>query len=183
MTLRKQIFALALLVALLVPVADAAADRCGRPGLAPIQATDHQLRTSTLCLINRMREQRDIPPLAYNSALRRSATAHSVSMVSSGSLSHYGPAGSTLISRIARSGYLSRVSRYRLAENIGAGTGRRFGSPFAIVSEWMHSPGHRANILDPALHDFGVGISRGSPFGGGYRKSATYTLDLGMRLR
>jgi uncharacterized protein YkwD len=37
-------------------------------------------------------------------------------------------------------------------ENIAYG----FETPRALVSAWMHSPGHRANILNPAFHRIGV---------------------------
>lgn len=183
MTRAKRICGLTLAVlALLVP-SSAMAEECGRTNIAPAAATDHQLRSSTLCLINRIRENRGIPPLAYNEALRHSATAHSINMVRSGIFSHYGPSGSTPATRVARAGYLARVSYFRLAENIGAGEGRRYGSPAAIVSLWMHSAGHRENLLDRGLHDFGIGVARGNPFGGSRQASATYTLDLGARSR
>ena len=156
------------------------ATACGKVDQPPRAATDHQLRTSVLCLVNQSRERHGIGPLAFSPALRRSATAHSRSMVRSGSLSHYGPDGSTLESRIARSGYFARAAYYRVAENIAAGPGRTRGSPLAIVRGWMHSAGHRQNILDPGLHDFGAGVARGDPLGGG-GNAATYTLDFGAR--
>lgn len=37
-------------------------------------------------------------------------------------------------------------------ENIAYG----FETPRALVSAWMHSPGHRANILSPHFHRIGV---------------------------
>jgi uncharacterized protein YkwD len=37
-------------------------------------------------------------------------------------------------------------------ENIASG----FSTPRALVSAWMHSPGHRANILNPHFHRIGV---------------------------
>jgi uncharacterized protein YkwD len=176
---------LALLIALAVaPAASSgdavAAHRCGLVGAAPRAATLHQLRTSVLCLVNRARERHGIAPLDFSPALRRSATGLSDSMVRSGSFSHDGPHGSTMLSRIARSGYLARASSYRLAENIGAGQGRSYGSPLAIVRSWMHSAGHRHNILDPGLRDFGAGVARGYPLGGS-ADAATYTLDFGAR--
>jgi uncharacterized protein YkwD len=147
---------------------------------APRVASDHQLRTAVLCLVNRIRERHRIPALEFSPALRRSATLHSKSMVSSGSLSHYGPRGSTPATRVIRSGYLSNTSVLRVAENIAAGMGRSFGSPIAVVRGWMRSPSHRQNVLDAGLRDFGAGIARGDPFG---RRSnaATYTLDLAAR--
>lgn len=156
------------------------APNCGRYGQAPEAATDHELRTSVLCLVNRIRENRGIPSLAFNEALERSASAHSVSMVRNRILSHYGPGGSTVLARVARAGYLASASRFRVAENIGAGGGREYGSPRAIVDAWMRSPGHRENILDRGLRDFGVGVARGNPYSPA-RNSATYTVDFGTR--
>jgi uncharacterized protein YkwD len=162
-------------------LADASASGCGGfTARAPRFATDHELRTSVLCLVNEARSRHGVPPLSYNDALRNSATYHSGSMVRSGVLSHNGPRGSTLATRIARSGYLSRAGNYRLAENIAAGAGPARGSPLAIVRRWMNSAEHRGNILDPLLHDFGVGVARGDPSGNGER-AATYTLDFGAR--
>ncbi len=161
--------------------ADGASD-CGRHGQAPATATDHELRTSVLCLLNQIRENRGIPPFEFNESLRRSASAHSVSMVRSRTLSHYGPGGSTVLTRVARAGYLASASRFRIAENIGAGGGQEFGSPRAIVNAWMRSPGHRENILDRGLRDFGVGVARGNPYGHD-RNAATYTVDFGTRWR
>jgi uncharacterized protein YkwD len=156
---------------------------CGRIWRAPRKATNHQLRTSTLCLVNRARERRGIGRLSFSINLRRSATALSRTMVGDGIFSHYGPHGSTPLRRIAHTGYLAGASSYRVAENIAVGRGRSFGSPAAIVRQWMHSPMHRANILDGSLRDFGVGVARGNPYGGGRRDTATYTLDFGARRR
>lgn len=154
--------------------------RCAQAGEAPGEATLHYLRSSMLCLIDRVREHYGLAPLDYNVDLRRSATGHSNDMVAHDYFSHYGPDGSTLSGRVARAGYLARVNTYFIGENIGGGKGPAAGSPIAVFRSWMHSPPHRANILDPSFHDFGVGVSRGYPYGGG-PTSATYTLDLGMR--
>lgn len=170
-------------VAVLAPAAAPGAsgeNRCGRFAQAPREATDHQLRTSVLCLVNLARERRGIARLRFDRALRDSAAGHSRSMVRSKSLTHYGPSGSTLTSRVARSGYLEGASSYRLAENIGAGRGRSNGSALAIVRGWMDSAGHRANILDRRMREFGVGIARGNPLGSNHN-AVTYTLDLGAR--
>jgi uncharacterized protein YkwD len=42
----------------------------------------------------------------------------------------------------------------------------------------MHSPGHRANILNPGFHEIGLGVARGAPVGGQDR-AATYVTDFG----
>jgi uncharacterized protein YkwD len=172
---------LAALGLLLLPAGSEAAPRCGEwADRSPQSATEHELRTSVLCLVNLARNRHGVPPLGFNLELRESATLHSRSMVRSGSFSHYGPGDSTMTSRIVRAGYLARAGGFRLAENIATGWGRANGSPLAIVRAWMHSPEHRRNILDAGLHDFGVGVARGGPFGGG-DAAATYTLDFGSR--
>jgi uncharacterized protein YkwD len=157
--------------------AEAAAAPCGSPSVAPQQLTLHQMRTSVLCLVNRIRAHYDLHALAYNADLRTSASAHSVSMVVHDYFSHEGPGGS-VDSRISRAGYLSRAGRFVIGEDIGGG-GRRYGSPLGVVRAWMHSPPHRQNILDPSFRDAGVGVARGFPGSSG--AAATYTMDFGAR--
>lgn len=132
-----------------------------------------------LCLVNRVRDHDGMRQLEFNQELRSSATGHSNDMVADDYFSHYGPEGSTPSGRLARSGYLARAINYQIGENIGGGVGR-FGSPLAVFRAWMHSPPHRANILDRDFREFGVGVARGFPLGGG-SDAATYTLDLGAR--
>jgi len=160
--------------------AAASAAPCGKSTGAPAQLTAHQLRTSVLCLVNRARERYGVHRLRFNRELRESATARSHVMIATGLFSHYGPGGSTVTTRVTHSGYLRHASRYFVAENIGTGVGRAYGSPRSIVRAWMHSPPHRANILDPSLRDFGVGIARGDVVTGSSR-GVTYTLVFGAR--
>jgi uncharacterized protein YkwD len=167
----------ALAAALLVgPRADAATVPCGHADAAPSRLSLHEMRTSVLCLMNRVRVHYGLRPLLYNQDLKSSASAHSVSMVVHGYFAHEGPGGS-VDSRVSRSGYLAGNGAFTVGENIAAGQ-RGQGSPWQIVQDWMHSPPHRANILDPHYRDAGVGVARGYPLGGG-SDSATYTVDFG----
>ncbi len=133
------------------------------------------MRASLLCLINDARRNHGLRPLSFNRSLRNSATGHSRAMVRHRYFSHWG--GGVISSRVTRAGY---GSWSRVGENIGGGPGRRFGSPYAVFRSWMRSPEHRANILGPGFHDFGVGVWRGFPYGGG-RLAATYTVDFARR--
>jgi uncharacterized protein YkwD len=169
---------MAILVLALVPGASTAAATCGDSAAAPRQLSLHQMRSSVLCLLNRIRAHYKLHALAYNKALRTSASAHSVSMVVHGYLAHEGPGGS-MDHRISRAGYLPSGGQFVIGEDIGGGGGR-LGSPIAVVRDWMHSPPHRRNILDPSFRDAGVGVARGFPYGGGGR-AATYTVDFGAR--
>lgn len=171
-----------LLVALLaaaLPAGAAAAAPCGHSTTAPGRLSLHEMRSSELCLINRVRDHYGLHPLAFNPHLRDSAIGHSDSMVRHDYFAHEGPGGS-VDSRVSRAGYLSRARAFTLGENIGGGHGRRYGSPMAVFDGWMHSPPHRANILDPTYRDFGVGVARGFPLGAN-AGSATYTVDFGSR--
>jgi uncharacterized protein YkwD len=152
---------------------------CGRSTAAPRQLNLHQMRSSVLCLLNRIRGHHHLHPLAYNKALRTSASAHSVSMVVHGYLAHEGPGGS-MDHRISRAGYLAAAGKFVIGEDIGGGEGRS-GSPMTVVRDWMHSPVHRENILDPHFRDAGVGVARGYPLDGSGARAATYTVDFGAR--
>jgi uncharacterized protein YkwD len=175
------LLASAALVAALLPTAStAAAVPCGESTAPPDQLSLHQMRTSVLCLMDRIRVHYGLHPFVYNVDLRTSASAHSVSMVVHDYFAHEGPGG-TVDGRISRAGYLARAGAFTIGENIAAGGGLA-GSPAAIVEDWMHSPPHRANILDPAYRDAGVGVARGYPFGG-EAGAATYTVDFGGRGR
>jgi uncharacterized protein YkwD len=168
------------LTAAVLPDSAAAAGTvpCGDATASPSELTLHEMRTSVLCLMNRMRVHYGLDELTFNLDLRTSASAHSVSMVTHDYFAHEGPGG-TVDGRISRAGYLVSAHAFTIGENIAAGGGRQ-GSPEAIVEDWMHSPPHRANILDPSYRDAGVGVARGYPFGAG-SGAATYTVDFGAR--
>jgi uncharacterized protein YkwD len=170
-----------MLLAVIAPATGAAASSvpCGNSTAAPRQLTLHQMRSSELCLINRVRAHYGLHPLSFNPELRDSATGHSASMITHHYFAHEGPGGS-VGSRVTRTGYLHRARAYMVGENIGGGRGRRYGSPMGVFKEWMNSPPHRANILDPGFRDIGVGVVRGYPMGAN-RGSATYTVDFGAR--
>jgi len=181
LSLSALILAIAVLAAGFSPGAGAATAKapCGRPTAAPRQLSLHQMRSSVLCLLNRIRGHHKLHPLVYNQALRDSASAHSASMVVHGYFAHEGPGGS-MDHRISRAGYLASAGEFVIGEDIGGGDGHR-GSPMAVVRDWMHSPVHRANILDPKFRDAGVGVARGFPLDGSGARAATYTVDFGAR--
>jgi uncharacterized protein YkwD len=168
------------LIAAFLPAASAAATGapCGDIREAPARLSTNEMSTSILCLINRVRVHHDLHPLNSNPDLYDSAAWHSVSMVTHGYFGHEGPGGS-MDSRISRAGYLATAGRFAIGEDIGGGDGL-VGSPLTVFTEWMHSPPHRENILNPGFRDAGVGVAHGYPFGGGAR-AATYTVDFGFR--
>ncbi|MEA2425425.1 MAG: hypothetical protein QOH13_1835 [Thermoleophilaceae bacterium] len=92
---------------------------------------------------------------------------------------HSTPDGQSVGDRLRAIGY-SRGVNASAGENIAYGVGEK-GTPASIVDAWMHSPGHRADILRPAFTEIGIGIALGAPevATGDRPASATYTTDFG----
>jgi uncharacterized protein YkwD len=131
-----------------------------------------------LCLHNKVRAQNGLAPLRENRRLRRAARAHSYDMAAAGYFEHTAPGGTTMVDRILRTDYVSKSRGWMLGENLAWGTGSR-GTPRGAMKAWMHSPGHRANILKPGFRELGVGVVARVPVGGA--AGATYTVDFGVR--
>jgi uncharacterized protein YkwD len=100
-------------------------------------------------LVNQERAQNGCAALAKNTALMNAAQAHSTDMALNDFFSHTGSDGSSPATRATRAGYVWSA----IGENIAAG----YSSPESVVQAWMNSSGHRANILNCAYRDTGVG--------------------------
>jgi uncharacterized protein YkwD len=135
---------------------------------------------ATLCLINQQRARKGENALRANAHLDRTATQHSQNMVAADYFDHTSPTGETLLDRIQASGYLPRGYAYELGENIAFGM-ESLATPAATVNAWMHSPPHRANILDPDFVGTGIGVVARVPsqYSAG-ETGATYTQDFGV---
>jgi hypothetical protein len=69
---------------------------------------------------------------------------------------------STIASRIADAGYCRGPHTWlQVAENVYAGSGE-WSTAAKAVDWWMHSAGHRTNILDPNLKDTGIAVVVGN---------------------
>jgi uncharacterized protein YkwD len=73
-------------------------------------------------------------------------------------MSHIGSTGSTLQQRATWAHYLPAPGMWTIGENVAFG----FSTVDAVMTAWMNSPGHRANILSPAFTDFGAGRAQGA---------------------
>src|SRR4051794_36857012 len=153
---------------------------CRHAGAQPGQVSHRTVAGATLCLLNRQRRLHHLRGLRMSERLGRAAGGHSVEMARMDYFSHNSRSGASFVDRIRAAGYLRGARRWSLGENIAWGTGR-LASPRSIVRAWMHSPGHRANILAPAFRQIGIGVSFGAPVRTSARAKATYTADFGMR--
>jgi uncharacterized protein YkwD len=174
------LFTAILLIALasLRPAPSFASGGCGGARGNPSGQSLGQLRAATLCLINHIRHQHGLGSVHSNGSLRHAAQHHSDDMVRRDYFSHDSPGGGSIQSRIGGSGYLAGAKRYLYGEIIGGGTGNG-GSPKAVANAWMHSPTHRAAILNGSFHDLGIGVAHGFPGSGS--RGATFTVDFGSR--
>jgi uncharacterized protein YkwD len=161
--------------ALLVPASGALAADCPGQDLMPDATNAAQVADATLCLINAQRAAVGDGPLAADDTLSSASSAYAADMVARSFFDHQSPDGGTLDDRLARVGYSYDIA----GENIAWGEGV-LGTPASIVDAWMHSEGHRTNILDPDFRQVGLGIVAGTPrTAQGGMAGATYVTDFG----
>jgi len=91
------------------------------------------------------------PPLALSEPLRHAALSHARDMAARSVLTHLGHDGTTTADRVSRSGYRWRAT----AENVAAGQ----PTPERVVADWVDSPQHCANLMDPEFREMGVGYA------------------------
>ena len=91
------------------------------------------------------------PVLRWNDRLAEAAAQHAQDMASHRKLDHTGHDGSTPPQRITHAGYRWRS----VGENVAAGQ----GSPEEVVGDWLSSPGHCANIMEPAFTEMGTAFA------------------------
>jgi uncharacterized protein YkwD len=164
----------------IAPVASAKKHTCKHSGAQAGQVSKRTLVRATLCLLNKQRRAHHLKGLKGSKRLGHAARGHSAEMARVHYFSHDSRSGASFLDRIRRAGYLKRAHRWSVGENIAWGTGR-LSTPRSIVRAWMHSPGHRANILQRNFRQIGIGISAGAPVRAASRSGATYTTDFGMR--
>jgi uncharacterized protein YkwD len=105
-------------------------------------------------LLNFERTSVGLGPVNQSGKLTAAAVAHANDMSVRGYFSHVSAGGAALGQRIRAQGYGFCV----VAENIAKGQ----TSKAEVVRVWMRSPGHRRNILNPAVTEFGIGRAPGN---------------------
>ena len=100
-------------------------------------------------LVNAERTKRGLSPLAHDWQLSRVARYKSQDMHDNRYFSHTSPVYGSPFTMIKNFG----ISYRSAGENIAKGQ----RTPAAVVSAWMNSQGHRANILSTSFTHIGVG--------------------------
>jgi len=118
--------------------------------------------------INDLRRSHGLRALNYNAKLTFAAIKHSKDMWERRYFSHTTPEGVTYADRIRESGYLTATSvncpclqygctcapYYFLGENLARGQ----LSVDSVLADWMNSPSHRRNLLNPDFDEVGIGL-------------------------
>jgi uncharacterized protein YkwD len=158
-----------------MPISSASAKGCAGADQAPQRLGPAAANAAVLCLLNSQRAAHRLRPLRFDARLARAARAHSSDMVAHRYFAHDSRSGASFAARISRTGWTRHRRSWIVGENIAWGDGTA-ATPAAIVSAWMHSAGHRANILNRRFRAIGIGIASGTPGGHG---GATYSTDFG----
>jgi uncharacterized protein YkwD len=151
----RRIGALVTMSAAIVAGALLSASAASAATTAPSSAT---LEAKVISLTNDARVKNGCGTVRTETKLTTAARAHSADMAKNNYFSHTGLNGSTFLTRSAAAGYTTAIG-----ENIAWG----YKTPDALVTAWMNSPGHRANILNCKAKSIGVGVgykADGTPY-------------------
>jgi len=126
-------------------------DGAGVGAMSPSEQADAD---AVLALVNAERATSGLRPLRLDTAAADAAYDHAVDMDVRQYFDHYSPEGTSPGQRLTAAG----CTFGGWAENIAMGQ----PTPAAVMTAWMNSPGHRANILSPNLTHVGVGVRYGT---------------------
>ncbi len=102
-----------------------------------------------LAMANQERARVGAQPLVWDDHLAAAALVHAERMAQEGAISHQFPGEAELQARAANAG-----ARFRLiAENVAEAQ-----TPQILHSSWMHSEGHRRNLLEPQENAVGIAV-------------------------
>lgn len=114
-------------------------------------SAEASLAQQVVNLVNQERLAAGQVPLLVDTSAEEAAKAHAEDMDGRSYFSHTTPEGwspATRLQLLDASGYT------RVGENIAVGQ----PTPQDVMTAWMGSTGHRANILDPGYTHIGVGV-------------------------
>ncbi len=115
------------------------------------QSISPEAEAEVLRLLNQERQSRGMPALAASEPLQRAARKHSRRMAEAHQIGHKLPGEPDLTRRLGRETEHFDAS----GENVAVAA-----SAARAHAALMHSPGHRANILDSDYNSVGIGVAR-----------------------
>ncbi len=120
------------------------------PAKAATPAAGNGPTAQVVALTNQARAQAGCPALRSDARLAAAAQAHSADMAANDYFEHDGLDGRSFAERLTAQGYPSPGG-----ENIAQGQ----QSAQEVVTAWLNSPGHRANIDNCSFTTIGVGLA------------------------
>ena len=139
---------------------------------ASVRAQERAMR----CMLNFARRANGVRPmLARSGRMTRAADRKAADIVRCGAFSHTA-CDRPFTYHLRASGYAAGC--YGAGENIAWGSGP-LGTVRAIVRSWLHSDGHRHNLLSPRFRDHGVALRTGRM--GRATDAAVWVHQLGFR--
>ena len=164
---RRSVILAVLLIVVAASAGTITSHAAALPAKPVVALSDGSLEQQVLALVNAKRAtKKGCKPLTLNVSLTFAARAHSQDMMNHNYFSHTGSDGSSPWVRIKQAGYFYSAA----GENIAAG----FATPQSVMNAWMHSSGHKKNILNCKYTEIGVGLAYGGGTYGFY-----WTQDFG----
>jgi uncharacterized protein YkwD len=151
---------------------------CANADRLPAAGNDRAMEQATLCLLNQVRRQNGLAPFRPNGKLVRAAKLHAGYMLREHFMGHQGPGEPALGARFRKVHYAGGGG-----ENLGIGSGLPYATPRSMVVAWMHSPLHRANILERRFHTIGIDVTARKPIPPPPRPGASYVTEFGTTRR
>ncbi len=103
---------------------------------------------------NKERDQRQLPLLKEHHRLDQAAQKKLKDMFAKQYFEHVSPDSTTPAELVSQTSYQYLI----IGENLALGN---FESEAALVTAWMESPGHRANILNKNFSEIGLAVGKG----------------------
>ena len=122
-----------------------------RPSLS---ATGALTVPGVVAVTNAERTAQGLSSLTLNTKLSNAAAAKLADMFAKQYFAHEAPDGTIPSDWVDGAGYTYRLT----GENLALGD---FSGDTDLVTAWMNSPGHRANILKPEYTEIGVAVGKG----------------------
>lgn len=120
----------------------------------PTQSDVKSFENEVVRLVNVQRVNNGLQPLTQNWELSRVARYKSQDMINKNYFSHISPVYGSPFTMMENFG----IHFTAAGENIAMGQ----KTPAEVMTAWMNSPGHRANILSPSYTQIGVGLAKTS---------------------
>ena len=119
------------------------------------------VRRQVLRDVNRAREEANLRPFRADKALDRVAQGYAEDMLRRGYYGHESPEGEDVRDRVSK----ARLILQRVGENVASGQ----PSADEVVTGWLNSPPHRANILHRRFSHHGLGVAAGRADDGSFQ--------------